>query len=115
MSAVISVYEQLQSEPGRIVPINELERVDRKEVAIEGRVEKLWEPSHPAIAQVGLIGDESGRTRVTIWEKSDAPWIDEDEYVRIYGAARNWYEGRVSLAVAGWLSIHFPEDDRWWQ
>ncbi|WP_117592544.1 DNA-binding protein [Haloprofundus halophilus] len=114
MSAVVSVFEELQTAPGQVVPIGRLEDVNRREVSIEGRVETLWTPSHSAISQVGLIADDSGRTRVTIWEKSDAPWIEEGEKVRIHGAARNWYEGRVSLAVTGWSDICFPERDRWW-
>ena len=113
-SAVVGVFEELQMAPGQVVPIGKLEAVDRKEVSIDGRVKTLWDPSHPSIAQVGLIADESGQTRVTIWKASEAPWIAEGERVRIHGAARNWYEGRVSLAVTGWSTIHFPERDRWW-
>ncbi len=115
MAAVVGTFEALQTAPGRIVPIEKLEDVDRKEVSIEGRVETLWDPSHPSIAQVGLIADDSGKTRVTIWEASDAPWIKEGERIRIHKAARNWYEGRVSLAVTGWTTIHFPERGRWWE
>ncbi|SDY86275.1 DNA-binding protein [Halopenitus persicus] len=114
-SAVVRVFEELQTAPGQVVPIGKLEDVDRKEVSIDGRVETLWDPSHPSIAQVGLIADDSGQTRVTIWKASDAPWIAEGERVRIHGAARNWYEGRVSVAVTGWTTIHFPERGRWWE
>src|SRR6056297_389226 len=114
-SAVVGVFEELQTAPGQVVPIGKLENVNRKEVSIEGRVETLWDPSHPSIAQVGLIADDSDQTRVTIWEASDAPWIKEGEQVRIHGAARNWYEGRVSLAVTGWTNLHFPERGRWWE
>ncbi|WP_430639466.1 DNA-binding protein [Haloferax volcanii] len=115
MSAVVGVFEELQTAPGQVVPIGKLEDVNRKEVSIEGQVEVLWDSDSPAIAQVGLIADESGKTKVTIWEKSNAPWIEEGEQVRIHGAARNWYEGRVSLAVTGWTTIHFPERGRWWE
>ncbi|KTG10549.1 DNA-binding protein [Haloprofundus marisrubri] len=115
MSAVVGVFEELQTAPGQVVPIGKLEDANRREVSIEGRVETLWTPSHSAISQVGLIADDSGQTRVTIWEKSDAPWIEEGEQVRIHGAARNWYEGRVSLAVTGWSTVMFPERGRWWE
>ncbi|WP_254533426.1 SOSS complex subunit B family protein [Natrinema gelatinilyticum] len=114
-SAVVNVFEELQTAPGHVIPIATLEEVARKEVSIEGRVETLWDPSHPSIAQVGLIADDSGQTRVTIWKASDAPWIEEGERVRIHKAARNWHEGRVSLAVTGWTTIHFPERGRWWE
>jgi hypothetical protein len=115
MSAVVGVFEELQTAPGQVVPIGKVEDVNRKEVSIEGRVEVLWDSDSPAIAQVGLIADDTGKTKVTIWEKSDAPWIEEGEQVRIHKAARNWYEGRVSLAVTGWSTIHFPERGRWWE
>jgi ssDNA-binding replication factor A large subunit len=115
MSAVVGTFEELQTAPGRAVPIGKLEAVDRREVTIEGRVETLWDPSHPSIAQVGLVADDSGKTRVTIWKASDAPWIAEGQKIRIQGAARNWYNGRVSLAVTGWSEIQFPERGQWWE
>jgi ssDNA-binding replication factor A large subunit len=114
-SAVVGVFEELQTAPGQVIPIGTLEDVNRKEVSIEGRVEVLWDSDSAAIAQVGLIADDSGQTKVTIWRKSDAPSIAEGEQVRIHKAARNWYEGRVSLAVTGWSQIHFPERGRWWE
>ncbi|WP_224337920.1 OB-fold nucleic acid binding domain-containing protein [Haloprofundus halobius] len=115
LSAVVGVFEELQTAPGRIVSIGMLGEVDRRDVSIEGRVETLWEPSSPKIAQVGLIGDESGRTKVTVWERSNQPRVSEGEQVRIHGAARNWYNGRVSLAVTGWSTVLFPERGQWWE
>jgi ssDNA-binding replication factor A large subunit len=115
MSAVVGTFEELQMEPGRVVPIGKLEDVNRKEVCIEGCVTVLWEPSSPAIRQVGLIEDESGRTKFTSWVASDQPWINEGERVRIHGAAKNWYNGRVSVALTGWSTVHFPERGRWWE
>jgi ssDNA-binding replication factor A large subunit len=115
MSAVVGVFEELHTAPGTVVPIGSLEDVDRKEVSIEGRMTQLWEPSSSAISQVGLIEDESGCTKLTSWKASDAPWIEEGERVCIHGAARNWYNGRVSLAVTGWTILHFPERGRWWE
>jgi hypothetical protein len=115
MSAVVGVFEELQTAPGTVVPIGKLEDVNRKEVSIEGTVTQLWESDSPAIQQVGLIEDESGRTKVTVWEKSNQPWIEEGERVRIHGAAKNWYNGRVSVALTGWSTVHFPERGRWWE
>ncbi|WP_101297088.1 DNA-binding protein [Halegenticoccus soli] len=112
MSAVVGVFEELQTAPGQVVPIGKLEDVNRKEVSIEGTVVQLWEPSSPSIAQVGLIEDERGRTKFTSWKASEAPWIEESERVRIHGAAKNWYNGRVSVALTGWSTVHFPERGR---
>jgi len=52
-SAVVGVFEELQTAPGTVIPIGKLENVNRKEVSIEGRVEVLWDADSPAIAQVG--------------------------------------------------------------
>jgi ssDNA-binding replication factor A large subunit len=112
-SAAIEVFEALETAPGTVVPIGKLEDVNRKEVSIEGQIEVLWDSDSPAIAQVGLIEDESGRTKLTSWKASDAPWIEEGERVRIHGAAKNWYNGRVSVAITGWSTIHFPECGHW--
>ncbi|MDS0301470.1 DNA-binding protein [Halogeometricum sp. S1BR25-6] len=115
MSAVVGVFEELQTAPGQVVPIEELEDVNRKEVSIKGTVTTLWKPSSSAISQVGLIEDESGKTKFTSWVASDQPWIEEGERVRIHGAAKNWYNGRVSVALTGWSTVHFPERGRWWE
>jgi ssDNA-binding replication factor A large subunit len=115
MSAVVGVFEELQTAPGTVVPIGKLEDVNRKEVSIEGRVTKLWDPSSSAISQVGLIEDDSGKTKFTSWVASDQPWIEEGERVRIHGVAKNWYNGRVSVALTGWSTVMFPERGRWWE
>jgi len=114
-SAVVGVFEELQTAPGQVVPIGMLENVNRKEVSIEGTVTVLWESDSPAIQQVGLIEDDSGKTKLTSWVASDQPWIEEGERVRIHGAAKNWYNGRVSVALTGWSTVHFPERGRWWE
>jgi ssDNA-binding replication factor A large subunit len=114
-SAVVRVFEELQTAPGQVVPIGKLEDVNRKEVSIEGTVTQLWKPSSPSIAQVGLIEDDSGKTKLTSWVASDQPWIEEGERVRIHGAAKNWYNGRVSVALTGWSTVMFPERGRWWE
>jgi len=113
--AVVDVYDELDQAAGTVIPIEKVGEVNRGEVSIEGLVAQLWDPSSPKIQNVGLIEDESGRTRLTIWKASDAPWIEEGDTVRIHGASVSWYEGRASLAVTGWSSIHFPERGRWWE
>ena len=114
-SAVVGTFEKLQTAPGVVVPIGKLEAINREEVSIKGRVVQLWDSSSPAIAQVGLIEDESGRTKFTVWKKSNAKWVQEGEKVCILGAAKSWYQGRVSVAVTGWSTMMVPERGRWWE
>ena len=114
-SAVVGTFEKLQTAPGQVVPIGKLGAINREEVSIEGTVRVLWESDSPAIQQVGLIEDESGKTKLTSWVASNQPWIKEGDRVRIHGAAKNWYNGRVSVALTGWSSVVFPGRGRWWE
>jgi len=111
-SAVVETFEKLQTAPGQVVPIGRLEAINREEVSIRGRVVQLWEPASPAIAQVGLIEDESGRTKFTSFVRSNPKSVQEGEKVTILGASKNWYQGRVSIAVTGWSTMMFPERSR---
>ncbi|WP_158057955.1 DNA-binding protein [Halorussus halophilus] len=112
-SAVMAVYEELRTAPGQVIPIGNVGEVNRREVSIEGTVRKLWEPSSPVIQQVGLIEDETGVVRFTAWRKSDVPMVREGETVEFRSVAKNWYEGRCSVALTGWSSVHFPERRQW--
>ncbi|WP_246391824.1 DNA-binding protein [Halosimplex pelagicum] len=114
LEAVLAVREELQATPGIVVPIAAVGEVPRSAVDIEGEVVQLWEPSNTKIQSVGLIEDESGRTKFTIWKRSGQPWVSEGECVRLRNVEKSWYQGRVSVAVTGWSEIEFPEKDRWW-
>jgi ssDNA-binding replication factor A large subunit len=112
--AVLETLEELKAVPGAIVPIADVPDVPVGEVTVEGTVTELWAPSSPAIAQVGLIEDESGRTKFTVWEKSGKTVVREGQTVRFKAVKKNWYQGRCSLAITGWSRIEFPERGRWW-
>jgi len=109
LGAVVGVFEELEQAAGTVIPISSVEEVDRGEVSIEGRVKVLWEPSHSAIAQVGLLEDDSGVCKFTVWKASEQAWMSEGERVRIRDAAKSWYEGRVSLALTRQSEVHFPD------
>ncbi len=114
LGAVVGVYEELAYAAGTVIPIAAVEEVDRGEVCIEGTVKVLWDATHPKISQVGLIEDDSGVCKVTVWKASEQPVMAEGERVQIREAAKSWYDGRVSLALTGWSSIEFPEHSRSW-
>ena len=100
-TAVLAVFDELRMAPGQVVPIGLLEEVRRRDVDVEGTVTQLWDPSHPKIAQVGLLEDETGRVKFTAWKASNVSWVCKGERVRFRSAARNWYNGRVSVALTG--------------
>jgi ssDNA-binding replication factor A large subunit len=114
LTASLRVVEQAKTSPGAVVPIANIGEVPSKEVSVEGTVTQLWEPSCPAIAQVGLLEDESGRVKFTSWVKSDQPLVDEGERIRVYKAAKSWYGGRVHIAATGWTEMTFPDREAWW-
>jgi len=109
LGAVVGVYEELEYAAGTVIPSAAVEEVDRGEVCIEGTVKVLWDATHPKISQVGLIEDESGVCKVTVWKASEQPLMNEGERLRIRAAAKSWYDGRVSLALTGWSEIEFPD------
>ncbi|USZ71440.1 DNA-binding protein [Natronosalvus halobius] len=113
--AVMDTKEEIQHEAGTIVPIGRLESIRKGEVSVEGRVIELWDASSPAIQQVGLLEDETGRTKFTIWAKSRQTMVREGERVRFRTAAKNWYNGRCSIALTRWSEIVFPERESWWE
>lgn len=115
MSAVVGVYEELRTAPGQVIPIADVQDVNRNEVSIRGRVETLWKPLHPKIQQVGLIEDATGAVKFTIWRASGKTMVREGETVELRSVARSWYEGRVSVAVTGWSTVFFPERGQWEQ
>ncbi|WP_132061046.1 DNA-binding protein [Halorussus amylolyticus] len=115
MSAVVGTFEELQAAPGHVIPIAAVWEVARREVDIRGTVTQLWEPSHHRISQVGLLEDETGRVKFTAWRKSGVPIVREGEQVEFRSVAKNWYEGRCSVALTGWSTIYFPERGQYWE
>lgn len=104
-SAVVTTCEELRTVPGQVVPIGMVRAVGRPEVDVEGLVTELWKPSHASVQQVGLLEDNSGRIKFTVWKKSRQPTVRVGDRVRFRGAARNWYRGRVSVALTGWSRV----------
>ncbi|MDX1744732.1 MAG: hypothetical protein R3324_02245 [Halobacteriales archaeon] len=70
-----------------------------------------WTNGHPKNLAVGLVEDSSGRIKFTAGKASEVPLVREGERVRLRSVARNWYRGRVSVALTGWSRVVFP--DRW--
>ena len=113
--AVLETLEEQKAVPGAIVPIADVPDVPVGEVTVQGEITELWAPSDNSIQQVGLIEDDSGRTKFTVWEKSGKTVVREGQTVRFRAVKKNWYQGRCSLAITGWSRIEFPERGRWWE
>lgn len=105
LSASLAVVEAEQTRPERVVEIARIGEVPAGVVNIRGEVTRLYEPSTRSIQQVGLIEDESGTTKFTVWRRSNQPVVRVGDEVVFKEAAKNWFNGRVSVALTGWSEI----------
>lgn len=75
------------------------------------KVLELWEPGHASIAQVGLIGDETGTCKLTIWESADARSVAENEVYRFENVVSDVYQGTVGIQVNSASSLEPADAD----
>jgi len=90
-AAVFETLDEQLEAPGSIIPIAEVPDVDTPDVSVEGEIVELWEPSSHAIQQVGLIADQTGKIKFTVWKKSRQTKLYEGQNVRFRSAKKNWY------------------------
>jgi hypothetical protein len=115
-NAVFATMDERKATPGAICPIEDVPKVRTDEVSIEGRVIELWDADSPAIAQAGLIADETGKIKFTSFRRSRPSYVKEGETVRMRNLKKNYYRGRCSLAVTADSWMVFPDrDERWWE
>jgi ssDNA-binding replication factor A large subunit len=83
---------------------NERKSIDEIDAAEEWidltvKVVDLWEPRSDAVAQVGLLGDETGTIKFTKWSKSDLPSIEEEAVYELRNVVTDEYQGQFSVKL----------------
>jgi replication factor A1 len=75
--------------------------IDEDEQWVDLRVTlvDLWEPRSDSIAQVGLLGDESGTIKFVAFETSDLPALSEGQSYALSNVVTDEYEGRYSVKL----------------
>ncbi len=68
-------------------------------VDIRAKVVELWDPRADAVAQVGLLGDETGTIKFTKWSKSDLPELEEGTSYELRNVVTDEYQGRFSVKL----------------
>ncbi|WNY27500.1 hypothetical protein [Methanolapillus ohkumae] len=59
--------------------------------SFDGKVIQLWENSHESIAQAGLLGDETGVVKFTLWNNTDLPVLELNQtYTFKNTLIKNW-------------------------
>jgi len=74
-------------------------------ITLEGKVVSLAAPASPAIAQSGIVADESGAIRFVVWAKSNAPKVKEGAWYRIESAVVDEYKNIPNLKVHSGTTI----------
>lgn len=75
------------------------------------KVVDLWEPNADSIAQVGLLGDETGTVKFTKWAKSELAELDEEAVYRLEGVVTDEYQGRFSVKLNSATAIEELDTD----
>jgi ssDNA-binding replication factor A large subunit len=78
---------------------------------LTAKVVDLWEPRADSIAQVGLLGDETGTVKFTKWAKSDLPELEEGAVYRLSNLVTDEYEGRFSVKLNSTTTIEKLDED----
>ncbi|HDS62660.1 MAG TPA: nucleotide-binding protein [Methanofollis liminatans] len=68
-----------------------------------------WEARHERILQTGIVGDESGTLKFTIWKEEGAERLEPETVYNIFYASVDEYQGRLSITLNG--AKCFPEED----
>ncbi len=80
-------------------------------VTIEGKVVALSSPASPAIAQSGIIADDSGGIRFVAWTKSNAPAMTVGSWYHIESAVVDEFKGIASLKIHSGTTVKESETD----
>ena len=68
-------------------------------VDVTAKVVDLWDATADAVAQVGLLGDETGTIKFTKWSKSDLPELEEGTVYSLRNVVTDEYQGRFSVKL----------------
>jgi replication factor A1 len=90
-----------------------IESVDAPEqwIDLTAKVVELWEPRSESVAQVGLIGDETGTIKFTKWAKSDLPELEEGETYHLGNVVTDEYQGNFSVKLNRTTEIEEADED----
>ncbi|MFB6103208.1 MAG: replication factor A [Haloplanus sp.] len=72
---------------------------DEQWLDVTAKVVELWEPRSDSVAQVGLLGDETGTTKFVAFETSDLPELEEGAVYRLENLVTDEYQGNFSVKL----------------
>jgi len=103
--SVVSYYSKLHPKQGsassteviysKIKDIN----AEDKWISVRVRVVQLWEPNSQSIAQVGLLGDETGTIKFTSWSNAKLPILKDGQSYSLRNVVTKSWQGRFSISL----------------
>jgi replication factor A1 len=78
---------------------------------IEGKVVALSSPPSPAIAQSGIIADDTGAMRFVIWAKAQAAHVDDGHWYRLESVVVDEFRGVPNIKIHSGTVVHEIEHD----
>jgi replication factor A1 len=93
--------------------VKQIRDVDAAEewIDITAKVVDLWDATSDAVAQVGLLGDETGTIKFTKWSKSDLPALEEGTVYSLRNVVTDEYQGRFSVKLNRTTTIEELDED----
>jgi replication factor A1 len=80
-------------------------------IDITAKVVDLWDAQSDAVAQVGLLGDETGTVKFTKWSKSDLSDLEEGNVYSLRNVVTDEYQGRFSVKLNRTTTIEELDED----
>ncbi|WP_298669971.1 nucleotide-binding protein [uncultured Methanofollis sp.] len=77
--------------------------------SVKVKVVQEWEARHERILQTGIVGDESGTIKFTIWKEEDMERLEPGMVYNIFYATVDEYQGRLSITLNG--AKCFPDEE----
>ncbi len=68
-----------------------------RNVIMKVKVLNLWDTRSDKVAQAGLVGDETGNIRLTIWKKAHQPQIRVGGCYHIHNAVTDFFRGSYQI------------------
>jgi replication factor A1 len=69
--------------------------------SVKVKVVQEWEARHERILQTGILGDESGTVKFTIWKEEGMERLEQGMVYNIFYAIVDEYQGRLSITLNG--------------
>lgn len=90
--------DELGSGDSELTVLGDIDQ-DEQWIDLRVKVADLWEPGHESIAQVGLLGDESGTMKFVAFDTSDLPELAEGQSYALSNVVTDEYEGSYSVKL----------------